>query len=179
MPYEPRVQSLNTAAEPRYQKQSLMPFQTPTMKDPNHNSSLPSPFLPPNPNMFMIIPPNEPVGKAKKEQVSNLGTVSQRNLDLDDHVGKKDLPPGGYILPLFSTRGPQEHHWLSGTESRTEAMCDPQPIQVLPSVNDFRQKSHVHFSNNCPSCEHRYDTGDTSVVAANRALQSGQERCSE
>lgn len=49
-------------------------------------------------------------------------------------------------MPPFSTCGPHEHHWLSGTESRTDGMWEPQPIQVLPSVQRFGQK---RLANTC------------------------------
>lgn len=95
----------------------------------NHSSSFPSLFLPPHPNMFMIIPPKEPARTMPSQQSSH-----PLYLKITPQEGCENLPPGGYIFPLLSTCGPHEHHWLSGTESRTDGMCDPQPIQVLPSA---------------------------------------------
>ena len=41
---------------------------------PNHNSSFPSLFLPPHPNMFMIMPPKEPSIKQQSQQKSKIST---------------------------------------------------------------------------------------------------------
>jgi hypothetical protein len=89
--------------------------------------------------MFMIMPPKEPKSQQQSQQISQ-SPIIQQTFRLRKTRRRENLPPGGYIFPLFSTCGPHEHHWLSGTESRTEGMCEPHPIQVLPSANSCQDK---------------------------------------
>jgi hypothetical protein len=88
--------------------------------------------LPPNPNIFIIIPPSEP----DTHKTSSAPSYINR-MNTDCHR-ERFLPPGGYILPLLSICGPQPHRWFSGTESRTEGIWEPHPNHVAPPVSVVR-----------------------------------------
>jgi hypothetical protein len=95
-------------------------------KKHNHNSSFPSPlpFLPLNPNIFMIIPPSEPSTRVQRQP--------SLHIDRTNTPRERVLPPGGYILPLLSICGPQPQRWFSETESRTDGIWEPHPNHVAP-----------------------------------------------
>lgn len=55
-------------------------------------------------------------------------------LAIHDAPGISNLAAGGYSLPLTLVRGPQVHHWLSGTPASAWGIWLPQPRHVFFAI---------------------------------------------